>query len=754
MGSASLLAQIGGAARAFLPFDQGIGNSFCLFGSLCGSTALRFCSEAYKIALQQPGPRFLQGIPPSHYSWHINRQRLEQIPAASDEERRLVGFLENRWLAKATGFFSSFIDWICPCFDVFVQVHPRTINCYARNPSEKQTHSYHRWIEEWKRRLPYSREYPLILTRPGNVGPYLPSCVAMEPHETIEEAAKKLAAKARTARTKIVFDATSAPPGALDGPFARACKEQGLDPAQIICIQRVQEKEVGGLRLLSGSPQDYQFLLEWIGCYGLTANRVELDRTPAPAATREPCWAVREPSKKEFLAYLDSYEKNGRPRHPQTALLLEATIKLFRGLLAETSEDAWNEIVRSKTKAAAAALSFSGTKELLNSLAQRQDDFFPAACLIEQVHSHLSALLEICRPFSEGDFPPIYQGLHPSVPPGLQPLASSALHASGMTSLAGILKAVEKTAGSPPCVLYGENTYFECVRAVKQLCRAKEADEASEKDWQDADLIVAQFNPALKRVDTLDIAYRVEKIGPMVRRALNARQGRPLTAALDCTFDVIDSPKVNAFLREFEPEIKAGALNVVCYRSGLKLDLLGMDNYCGAPLYMVHSRSPVWNHFDALTTDPALQTDRLSLNWFCLAYRHVPSHLESYQRQIFENTRALMNKVPARMLSGKNASYRVIPCEEEADLTFIDIRTSGPFHRLKAALLAGGSLALKCMEGGHPAFFRLSVGFFHPNFSMLFNQECSSIRLTVGLDPAQVDLLARCLQTLDSLNAN
>jgi hypothetical protein len=97
---------------------------------------------------------------------------------------------------------------------------------------------------------------------------------------------------------------------------------------------------------------------------------------------------------------------------------------------------------------------------------------------------------------------------------------------------------------------------------------------------------------------------------------------------------------VGKLLEEFRKEIRSGALNIICYRSGLKFDLFGMDNYAGAPLFMIHNGDEKWRAFDLLLTDPALQTDRLSLNWFCLAYLYTGKELEEYRNQIFANTRA------------------------------------------------------------------------------------------------------------------
>jgi len=324
-----------------------------------------------------------------------------------------------------------------------------------------------------------------------------------------------------------------------------------------------------------------------------------------------------------------------------------------------------------------------------------------------------------------------------------------------MTSLTGIFKAVEKTLGTVPRVLYGENTYFECINAVERISKATSIDQATEEDLKQVDLILAQFNPVLRRIDFEITEYKVEKIAEVLHKVLNSRkEQKSLTLALDCTLDFIDSPRVTKLLDEFQKEIEMGILNIIGYRSGLKFDIFGMDNFCGAPFFMIHNRDPKWADFDLLLQDPSLQTDPLSVNWFCLAYKYASFQLELYRKQIFDNTRALLDKVPPRLLHDKRIDYRIIPVEKGADLAFLDIKIFGPFHEIRGGLLAGGCLYLKCMEGGHPIFYRPSLGLYHPNFSMIFCKEFTTIRLTLGLDPAQIDILARCFEIIDSLNGS
>ena len=67
---------------------------------------------------------------------------------------------------------------------------------------------------------------------------------------------------------------------------------------------------------------------------------------------------------------------------------------------------------------------------------------------------------------------------------------------------------------------------------------------------------------------------------------------------------------------------------------------------------------------------------------------------------------------------------------------------------------AGVFLTIKCMEAGHPLLYRPGIGFYHPNLAVLFGKECTTVRLTVGLDPSQVDTIVRCMDKINACNGS
>lgn len=687
-------------------------------------------------------------IAPSHSSWHTHRELLSQIPTPSKQDKELLNFLEKRWLAKANGFYSAEIDWICPMFGYSIQVNPETTNCYARDPGRQTSRSYTNRLNDLKKQLPQPESFPLILTRPYNVSEYLPSHLEISSPDDIQ--------KLTAATGKVIVDLTHALIQKNEEEWLQEWESYRAALSQtnpeMICIQRVECGGIGGLRILplnqASSEKDYRYLLDWVSQFGITANLVELDRS-SPISNI--CCSLFSTPQHPFLTFLNTFD--WRSDRPEKVLMVQGALSILKGLFDSVPKEKWNGIFHNPTRSGVANLSFSKIEEELKTIANEKSGtpFHETAIHLEEIFAHISNLLEVATPFSPSDFSPIYLTQLKSIPEPLRPLTSCSIHSCAMASIAGIFKAVEKLIGSPPKIIYGENTYFECVGVSTDLYNAKSIEEATVEDLMEADLILAQFNPVLKRTEPEILTYKQENISKTLRKALNLRQGKPLTAAIDCTIDLIDSPQVGELLIQFQKEIESGILNIVCYKSGLKFDLFGMDNYAGAPFYMIHSPDPKWAPFDLLTQDPSLLTDRLSASWFCLAYQYAVPYLDQYRKTIFDNTRNLLNSVPERLFK-KTSEYRIIPVDVEALPSFIDIRVSGPLHKLRSSALVGGPLYLKCMQGGQPMFYRRTFGLYHPNFGMLFGDKSSTARLTLGLDPLQIELFAECLREIDALN--
>jgi len=725
-------------------------GSMILPGSL--GSECRLIGESCQLGARQISQLLFKKSQMTPYtSWEQNKNRLAQIETLSSEDRQLLHFLQEHWLAKQSGFHSFIVDWVCPCFDVPIQVHPTTASGYARDPASHLSKVYLQRMQKGKSDLPQPRSFPLLLTRPCDIRPYLPPSVEMLPEESFDDLLSRGAGKILDVTERLAVW-TPASWGAFRQQLFGACRRHNLDPSQCICIQRVQNEGVAGIRILplTSESSHAQNVLRLISESGLSAARVELEGMPGEDPHHRRSLGLRSVSKPlPFVYPAVSY-------HPQKRLLIEASLHILNGWLDTISEDLWASIASSPVCSSIIDMSVTKIREEFEKIAKEENSsFFHTASSMEEIHAHLSSLLAICRPFVLEDFAPIYLGCMQQISGPLQPFVSCGLHSAGMASFAGIVKATEKMVGHQPLVLYGENTYFECINTVERVTNAYSIQDAADEQWEKVDLIVAQFNPALKRPalyqpDLNAFHYRVEPVAEMIHRALSLREQGPLTVALDCTFDFIHSQRIAQLLEEFQGEILSGVLNIVLHRSGLKFDLLGMDNYTGAPFAMVH-QGKQWAAFDNLLNDPALQVDPLSLQWFCLAYKYAASELDLYRKQIFDNTRAILDRVPIGLYS-PHARYRIVPMDREVYPGFIDFKVSDPLHTLRAAAVGCGYLLSHCLDQGHPIFTRRSVGFYHPNFGILFGEKRSTLRLTIGIDPAQIDTFVQFFEQMNRLN--
>ncbi|WP_420422399.1 hypothetical protein [Simkania sp.] len=749
--SVSLLARMAWTASYFSPWHATLGNECLILSHLTGSAAHYAFSQIGKKTFYQP-----------FASWEENSKSLALIPAATEDQQNLLGFLERRFLAKCAGFYPFIVNHVAPIFGISVQTHPETQSTYARDPRRTASNTYLERVEKWKEVLPQPWSYPLVLTRPANLQEYFPFYFTLTSQADLANVPRKI-------NSPVVLDLSEILKEESEETWLQAWETfQAAIPktchSHVLCVQQVERDGVGGVRLLpftSQSPQEiekgYRYLLEWISFFGLTANRIELDRLLLPA---RPLTAMKGSlnmtlSKLEREVHLKELERKWQLTHPQKTLMFCGALSILEGLLEKVSDETWGEVMSCPTKGVLAERAFDRIENKLTEILQEDPKtrFFDIATELEKVHAEITVLLEIFSPFAATDFPAIYHEVLSTTPEELRPLTSYSIHASGMTSMAGVLQAVQKVQGRAPYILFGENTYYECVTIGDHVTHCIPVEEATDKDWQEVDLLLAQFNPALKRIYLVPTEYKVEPIADMLRKAFAARSGKPLTLALDCTIDYIDSPRVGVLLEDFQKEIETGLLNVVCYRSGLKFDLFGMDNYCGAPFYMIHNKAAHWAPFDALLDDPALVTDSLSVNWFCLAYKHAAPYLEQYRKHIFENTRAVLDKIPPRLFQ-EGSPFRIVPFDHETDLSFFDIKISGPLHTIRGSTLAGGLLYLKCMEKGFPIFYRRSIGFYHSNFAMLFSEESATIRLTLGIDSDEVPLFIEIFNLMDTMNGS
>ena len=163
-GGCSLGAAAGGSV-AWITGPNKVSKELFLLSSLCSSLAKKCFAQILRPSVL-PIPPVFQDVakaPLAYESWAKNRAALEQISAKTEEEKALLTFLDQRWLAKSSGFIAFMVNWIHPLFGISAQIRPETSHAYARQPSNHLMENYQQRCTDWKKELPLPESFPLVL---------------------------------------------------------------------------------------------------------------------------------------------------------------------------------------------------------------------------------------------------------------------------------------------------------------------------------------------------------------------------------------------------------------------------------------------------------------------------------------------------------------------------------------------------------------------------------------------------------------
>lgn len=440
---------------------------------------------------------------------------------------------------------------------------------------------------------------------------------------------------------------------------------------------------------------------------------------------------------------------------PHIQLLGKATIDLLNGVFDSITPEQWEKLHLNETYSQITQASLFKIKEHLATAEMHLDDFAQFAQQIELVSAEIATLLEIAQPFKEDDFAQIYKDSLFSGPPmselprSMQLQFQMGLSKTSVNTFAGVSAAV--LAMNPdPQRAYSQGFYFEQAGFIGYDYSFENIIDNS--NTKKIDLYCGQFNPNIE-IDKKFTHYERRDIANDIRLILDKdKAAQYLTIAIDCTIDDYNSENVKNTLMQFKDEIDAGRLNFVFFKSGQKMDMLGMDNYYGAPFYMVNNGAVQWKPFESLTTNPVHKTDSLSTQWFSLSSKYIPKSLEQYRQQIFENTRAILDKVPAKLKpdGGSTRSLRVNTAAPDMKAAFIDIKVLGPRHKLRSGVILG-KFYEKMLSKGIKIQTRATFGLYHSNALIITVNEikgCTSIRLHPGLNPEENAAFIEFLQEL------
>lgn len=507
------------------------------------------------------------------------------------------------------------------------------------------------------------------------------------------------------------------------------------------------ENNLAGIKILSNHPVDPSPLLTFLTETGLFVGIVNMRRHVFDSMdSHDVEYAITKNdspyyfnNRVDFLntqlfKRVSNKLKNDFMDKPHIQILGQATIDLLEGLLKnEISDEQWKSLHSDPARKEVIQTALFKIHHLLAAAELKVEDFTEFALSIELIHAEMAALLEFMAPYKPEQFAEIYSP-QVNLPESLKPQASVkiGLGKTGVNTFAGICAAI--AADNPsPVRLYGKDFYYEEADFIGK-------DQTLEKVMSDAsikkvDLYACVFNPNVD-TDPKQTNYSKPTVEQDIRRILNEKPDtKKLTVAVDFTIDYANSEKVTKLLASFAEEIKQGKLNFVFFRSGQKFDMLGMDNYYGAPYFIVNNGSKDWDSFNLLKEE-AHQTDSLSLQWFCLANRYIPKLMDEYRKIIFSNTREILNHIPPSLKSNSNSQkVRVNSIDQNVDPCFIDMKLANRSVVDKVV----DSFFNKCMEKGIKHHMKGSFGFYHANILSILTQGLreATTRINPGLNPAE-----------------
>jgi len=276
------------------------------------------------------------------------------------------------------------------------------------------------------------------------------------------------------------------------------------------------------------------------------------------------------------------------------ALILgQSTLDLVKGLLAEIPEDKWIRLNADPQKRQIIQTSLFRLLEHLTIAENNMSNFTKFTQAIELAHCEIATLLAITTPFNENDFSEIFNQQLYHVPPELRNFVKSGITKSAMNTFAGINAAIISQQPHLERV-YGKGSYFEEIQFIGDQRSTEEVLENPKIDH--VDLYVGEFNHNISLDQNLNEYQATDIIGEVEALLAAKPNTEHMTVAVDCTIDFLHSKRANTLLEHFSKEIQEGKLNFVFFRSGQKFDMLGMDNYYGAPFYMIKMGQNIGNH--------------------------------------------------------------------------------------------------------------------------------------------------------------
>lgn len=435
-------------------------------------------------------------------------------------------------------------------------------------------------------------------------------------------------------------------------------------------------------------------------------------------------------NKKDFIEALDFKKFEDCADKPHVTILGKTFFNMVKGLFLKIDTTQWKEI---NENAATRKVLQVVLHKIINHLTHAQssieenDNQFIQA--MELAFAELATLLELIAPYKVENFQSIYLNQLKIVPISLQSYIRGGLSKTAETVFAEINVAIQAQNPHPVCT-FCDWFYFE----HELLFRKNQKLELALKDVnvKAIDLYGCTFNPSIES-DYNNTNYVQTDLIADIKKILKEKPStQHLTVAIDFTNDYFNSQKSQQLLSHFESDIHSGRLNFVFFGSGQKFDMLGMDHFYGSPFYLINNGAPHWKPFEKLFTEEVHNTDHLSLQWFCLLYEFAANSVDAFRDLFFQNNRHVLQNVPEKLSPTNKRMITVSKVDTKAELTFIDVKVKGVFNKIIASLLVA-YFQFHAIVYKVKASIRGSFGFLHPNVTLIFAPDSTTLRLHAGI---------------------
>jgi hypothetical protein len=431
---------------------------------------------------------------------------------------------------------------------------------------------------------------------------------------------------------------------------------------------------------------------------------------------------------------LEFMGKNALEYGKAQSLLSKATHKILTTLLTSIKEKVWDDIHDDPIKREIIQTSLERMMQHLATAIHKYYDFRVFSQAIDRAHAELTTLLLFFNPFTAEDFKNAYGCyLKPMMPGSIMPQVIGVAK-SAMNFFAGVNAAI-LGAKANAVIAFGDHFYYEYEdlmgkkHTLDQLLNNPEIDSI--------DLYATEFHHNIAVYSTLS-HYKKGRVIEDIKKIFKSKPlTNALTVCIDATIDFTNSKDLKKLLKSFEREIHEGRINFVIYRSGQKFDMLGLDNYFGAPYYIINNDDPKWEKINALKRSKALKTDHLSEQFFALAAVSGPDIMDDYKRQIFDNANNILNHVPESLkpgiFNGGGVSIATKDSDVHSPFIDIDVRFSNQIKKEAMETWIHTRFSELFIRAEKLTYERPGFGFAHPNFLFLKNK----IRINPGLDPSE-----------------